>query len=916
MIIAFVGVSGALGNQLVGRNSELDLALRLLDGSGGVLFAGPQGVGKSSMARAVATAATATGRQLLRLRATAGEPPIPFGAFAPVIPELGAKPGRSIDLLVVLQSLRATLARRAAGHPLILMVDDAHHLDGPSADLLLQLVAEGVVRVVATVDSDATSPVSVRDLWKDELVGRVELLPLGAEATAEMVSHLLALEIGESGTQIVLADRRPGIGLTPPAASPGGDVSDAVWRLSRGFPLYARELVKEGCRTGSIALREGVWRLDSELELGPRLTDLLTEKLRPLTSAESKALELVAIAEPIPFTALLRLVRGSDLEALERKNLATLLVAGGEQVVCAAHPVIGSMVRHSLPAARAAGARLRLAAALEADGRTETELVRIVLWRLDGGANPPAQLLVRASLQASARQEWQAAGRLAEAAVSREGGCEAVLALADAYRAVGRHAEAMDVLADERGESDDQAARAAVVRSSVLFFGFGRLSDALDVLTTALDGVDDLSDRAWLRATRAGFIGLSGRPADAVEQAEKLLAEPGLRPRAELTARAVLSIGLSYTGRTERALEVLQGFRPGPEAVADLPTWSLTARMLAYRQNGQLDQLERFARASYELGLEHHDPRLIGPAAHALGWAELARARLYRAVGWFRESAVALRAAGTPTLRAPALLGLTEALALTGDVEGSRAALEEALRATDHGALFHPVWSVTAAWLSAAQGAVSEALDRLKEAAAEAAAAGQIVSEIHALHSAVRLGSPAPAGRLAELAGWVEGDLIQIVADHGAALERTDRLGDSLDAVADKYAELGLNLFAAEAAAQASRAHEASGRTRRAAASAARGHFLLGAPQEVGRPPLGLALALSPPELTRRESEVAMLAAGGLPSQTIANRLCLSVRTVDTHLARVYVKLGIKGRSELSGALASGASRPQGARAG
>jgi len=52
--------------------------------------------------------------------------------------------------------------------------------------------------------------------------------------------------------------------------------------------------------------------------------------------------------------------------------------------------------------------------------------------------------------------------------------------------------------------------------------------------------------------------------------------------------------------------------------------------------------------------------------------------------------------------------------------------------------------------------------------------------------------------------------------------------------------------------------------------------------------------------LTRREREVALLAAGGMTSKDIADRLYISVRSVDNHLSRVYTKLGATGRSELS----------------
>ena len=44
---------------------------------------------------------------------------------------------------------------------------------------------------------------------------------------------------------------------------------------------------------------------------------------------------------------------------------------------------------------------------------------------------------------------------------------------------------------------------------------------------------------------------------------------------------------------------------------------------------------------------------------------------------------------------------------------------------------------------------------------------------------------------------------------------------------------------------------------------------------------------------------MALLAAGGIASKEIAATLFLSARTVDTHLARAYRKLGVVGRSEL-----------------
>jgi DNA-binding CsgD family transcriptional regulator len=48
---------------------------------------------------------------------------------------------------------------------------------------------------------------------------------------------------------------------------------------------------------------------------------------------------------------------------------------------------------------------------------------------------------------------------------------------------------------------------------------------------------------------------------------------------------------------------------------------------------------------------------------------------------------------------------------------------------------------------------------------------------------------------------------------------------------------------------------------------------------------------------------VAILAAAGLPAREIGERLYVSRRTVESHLARIYGKLGISSRSELAALL-------------
>ena len=51
--------------------------------------------------------------------------------------------------------------------------------------------------------------------------------------------------------------------------------------------------------------------------------------------------------------------------------------------------------------------------------------------------------------------------------------------------------------------------------------------------------------------------------------------------------------------------------------------------------------------------------------------------------------------------------------------------------------------------------------------------------------------------------------------------------------------------------------------------------------------------------LTARESQLVGLARQGLSNAEIADRLVLSVRTVETHLYRAMQKLGVSDRREL-----------------
>lgn len=86
---------------------------------------------------------------------------------------------------------------------------------------------------------------------------------------------------------------------------------------------------------------------------------------------------------------------------------------------------------------------------------------------------------------------------------------------------------------------------------------------------------------------------------------------------------------------------------------------------------------------------------------------------------------------------------------------------------------------------------------------------------------------------------------------------------------------------------------------------AAQGTFLrLGAPVQAGQAHRVLSSiggrAGSALELTSVESRVAALASDGRTNREVADTLFMSVRTVESHLGRIYRKLGLRSRTELA----------------
>ena len=234
--------------------------------------------------------------------------------------------------------------------------------------------------------------------------------------------------------------------------------------------------------------------------------------------------------------------------------------------------------------------------------------------------------------------------------------------------------------------------------------------------------------------------------------------------------------------------------------------------------------------------------------------------------------------------------------AQTGDTEGADRALER-LRAVEGGGRSRM------AYLARAEGWATWARNPQQGAGELLAAAERFAPELPGFtallaHDALLAGaSPARAAALlAEVAPRCDAPLVDAYAAHADALARRD--GAALLAAAERFAEIGARRYAMHAAQHAATRFVADGRQDSARRAAVRARDLH-EPGHGTEPPVIDGLDSVAVVLTARESQLVGFARQGLGNAEIADRLVLSIRTVETHLYRAMQKLGVSDRRDL-----------------
>jgi DNA-binding CsgD family transcriptional regulator len=852
--------------QLLDRNAEHDAIRSTLtsrENSGVVVF-GAAGVGKTTLARTV----TASLRSNVHWAVgTESSRTIPLGVFASYL-----SPSASRDPLALIASARESLL---AGENAVIGVDDAHLLDQLSAMLLHQVAVDRAGRIVATVRSGEPVPDAVTSLWKDGYLQRLELQPFTKHQTVALIETVLGGTLeGLSG--------------------------DVMWESSGGNPLFLRHMVEGAIEAGTLTEVDGVWQLRGPTAVPSGLAALLENRLDHAGSEVEKALKVLALCEPLDIDVLAELVGDDAVDAAEGRGLIRIVQDGPQISARFSHPLYGDVVRRRGGTASARKLRGRLVQVLR-DRELDSPASRIRLAQLciDSDEVIDADLLFAAAKDAIFLSNLPLGERLARAAFEHVGGLREAELLSRAMLWQGRPVQADKILTrfDPDKLDELQLLRWGLPRVSILFWSVGDVKRAHEVLALLDDRLTHPSLKLVVEAVGSAMAVHENKIADGITAAERVLADPNAPKQAIEFAAFSAGLAMPVAGRGA-AFEPYAARCRAERTPTDgmIRVMVRYCDVLALTYIGELDLAGRRA-------ADYVD---FSSAGQFLGWAianitvglvATYRGKFPQAISSIEQALAALAAEASLPWRLPARLLLARSYAALGNIDGAERVLDEA---KEHSgpqvALHEPQRLIARSWLAAAKGGERSAIDLARAGADIAHQAGQYAAEAEALHHAARFGDRTFAGRLVALADCLQGPVVTLYARHASAMASSDPA--ALDAVSAEFEKAGLILSAADSAAQAAPLHDRAGQRRKSAESAARALRL--AAQCGGALTPAIRSAARPLPVTSREREIAALVAEGLSNREIAERLTLSVRTVEGHVYRACIKLDITDRDDLA----------------
>lgn len=856
------------------------------------MLRGPSGIGKTTIAAAVSTALGDRGRTVVPVIALAELQQVPLGALAPL---LGSSRFADIDDVGArLHELMALVGRHAESY--LLVVDDAPLLDDASAAALYQLVRVFGVPCLMTARDEHALTGPIARLLHEDLVTVIDLEGLSLDETRELLRRRLGAE-------------------------PRPETLQRLYETTRGNPLFLRELVLAAERSGRVSAGPFGVEVDAA-RLPAHIVDTVAGRLAELGSRERALAELLAVAQPWPPEA----TRADEREALDALIAAGIVAVSGPDeagYLQLTHPVFAEALLAGLDAEARAARRREAAERLLALDAPQLRFTALCL-RDDAGDELALDELVWASGYAHAAGDHDRAARAARRALDRAGEdaprtmrARAQLALGaalssqgelDAADAAFAEADAAAVAADDRG------LRAAVQLRWGQHTALRRTAprEAAERMTAVLDALD-ADGRALLEPDLAKWrlmAGDTGAVPTAATSAGAGAPGPSAGERAPgpasangepVTGPAALNAAIgqamiaTMSGRTTEAAVAVAAGRPlaaqhadvlpFADSLLDLNAFLIDVgdgRIAEARELAEQRRLDPFADSaglwSYALALIHlHAGRLHD----AQPLARLAIDQLrWRDFTGLLGPAIALAATVAAQLGEPG-----EAEALLGQLDAAHLDdVKVTLQAAE-----------ARAWLAVAADDPAAAVAEIGTAVARGAELGHLLLTALTASVGIRAGGAGGAAALAEpLAGFAAYSgctLITTLADTAAAWR--DANASAAIELAPRIQSMGLDALALD--------------TVRAALDWADGQRMLERRARVLATELALTVVRprrgrDPREqtgLTEREWVIARAAARRERSREIAERLGVSVRTVDNHLASVYRKLGVGGRTEL-----------------